>query len=243
MQENLEGKKVLITGAAKRIGRQIALALVAEGAEIVIHYNHSEKEAQEFCNILTESGGRAWIVKADFDNPQEFQTLISAAAAKAGSLDFLINSAAIFSLGAFKNMDFENFVHNIQINAWVPYVLSRDFANIIGRGQIINILDTRISTIDLEHAPYYLSKRLFADMTRMMAIEFAPSIKVNAISPGLILPPEDKDKNYINELAENIPLKRYGDPSDISDAVIFLLKSTFVTGQILNVDGGQQWTA
>lgn len=238
MQENLKGKKALITGAAKRIGRQIALSLAAQGVQIVIHYNHSDKDAEELKDILSEQGSITWIIKADFENPSEYETLISRAIEAAGSLDILINSASIFTPCTLKDMDLGNLLHNVQINAWVPYVLSRDFARLVGKGQIVNILDARIEGFDFAHVPYYLSKRLFADLTRMTALEFAPHITVNGVSPGLILPPEGKDQNYLKELSKNIPLKRYGDPSDIADAVIYFLKSTFLTGQIINVDGG-----
>ena len=127
---------------------------------------------------------------------------------------------------------------NIRINTLAPLLLSRSFAKQTKQGVIINFLDSRIVEYDAQHAAYHISKRSLFTITRMLALEFAPSIRVNAVAPGLILPPEGKDINYLKEHAQNNPLKCYGDPQDIADAVLFLIRSSFITGQVIFVDGG-----
>lgn len=238
MEEKLTSKKALITGAAKRIGRQIALSLAAEGAEIVIHYNTSQNEAEDFKAELTRKGVKAWTIKADFEIADELETLIARTIKMAGSLDILINSASIFTPATMQEMDFENIMRNMRINAWVPFLLSRNFARLAGKGQIVNILDSRINGYDFGHVPYYLSKQVFSLLTKMCALEFAPSITVNAVSPGVILAPSGKDHGYLEKLAKKIPLEKYGAPTDVAQAVVYLLKNSFITGQVINVDGG-----
>ncbi len=238
MGEKLTGRKALITGAAKRIGRQIALSLVVEGVSIVIHYNTSQKEAEEFKLELIKKGVKAWTIKADFEISEEFETLIDRTIKMAGGLDILINSASVFTPATMLEMDFENLMRNMKINAWVPYLLSRNFARVVGKGQIVNILDSRINGYDFGHVPYFLSKKVFAVLTSMCALEFAPNITVNGVSPGLILAPAGKDQGYLEKLAKSIPLQKYGDAKDIAEAVIYLLKSDFITGQVINIDGG-----
>jgi NAD(P)-dependent dehydrogenase (short-subunit alcohol dehydrogenase family) len=127
----------------------------------------------------------------------------------------------------------------MEVNAWVPFVLSRAFAQRIGRGKIVNLLDTRLKGYDWTHVGYILSKHLLAVMTRMMALEFAPHITVNAVAPGLVLPPPGKDETYLQSLVHTVPLQRYGGAQDIADAVVFLIRSDFITGNVIYVDGGR----
>ena len=127
----------------------------------------------------------------------------------------------------------------MEVNAWVPFILSRTFAERVGRGKIINLHDSRLKGYDLAHAGYILSKHVLAAMTRMMALEFAPNVTVNAVAPGLILPPPDKDESYLQSLVHTVPLQRHGEPQDIADAVAFLIQSDFITGQVIYVDGGR----
>ena len=177
-------------------------------------------------------------MQADFTRPEEYETLISRTISQTESLDILINNASAFSADHLEDMNFAGLMRKIEINAWVPLVLSREFGR--GReGNIINILDTKITAQDLEHASYILSKKMLATLTEMMALEFGPGITVNAIAPGLILPPAGKDETYLARLAQGIPLKRSGNPEYIASAVIYLLTNDFMTGQVLFVDGGR----
>ena len=127
----------------------------------------------------------------------------------------------------------------MRINAWAPFVLGRALARERRGGCIVNLLDSRITDYDAEHAAYHLSKRMLATLTRMMALEFAPRVRVNAVAPGLILPPPGEDDGYLERLKRTNPLERHGEPADVAEAVLFLARSLFVTGQTIFVDGGR----
>ena len=238
MAKKLANKTALITGAAKRIGRAIPLGLAKEGANIVIHYSASAKEADQLREELTSLHVTAWTIKADFSKPPEYETLIQRASDAAGPLDILLNNASVFSADHLGNADFKGLMRQIEINAWVPFVLSREFER-RRRGHIINILDARIAGHDREHVSYLLSKQMLATLTQMTALDFAPAITVNGIAPGLILSPAGEDEKYLQNLARSVPLKRPGSPEDIVSAAIYLLTNDFLTGQILFVDGGR----
>ena len=240
MTEFLHGKTAIVTGASRRIGRAISTALGEAGANVVIHDHQSlQGDCENLCDEMDRFGVKTWIVTADFENPSDTASVIERALKSAGNLDMLINCAAIFVGDTLRDADFKNLMRHMQINAWAPLILSREFARLVTQGKIINLLDTRISGYDWMHVSYILSKHVLHVLTKMTALEFAPGIAVNGLAPGLILPPQGKDMSYLNELAETVPLKRHGGPEDIVDAVLFLLKSDFITGQIINIDGGR----
>jgi pteridine reductase len=239
MQMDLQGQTALVTGAALRIGREISRALAMEGANVVIHYRNSVEKAEELSRELKDIGVRSWLMKADFDKPDEYKDFISRVIEIAGSLDILINSASNFEPSKLEDVGIETVMRDIRVNAWAPFDLCRQFVSQAERGKIINLLDTRIKGYDKHHVAYILSKHLLFDVTRIIAAEFAPSFTVNAVAPGLILPPPGKDQSYLERLAQTVPLKKYGSPKDIADAIIYLLKSDFVTGQTIYVDGGR----
>jgi NAD(P)-dependent dehydrogenase (short-subunit alcohol dehydrogenase family) len=238
-KNGLQGQTALITGAAKRIGRAIAVALADEGANIVIHYRSSAEEAEELQVLLGQQGATSWRIQADFEDAGETDTLIGRALEMTGSLDILINSASMFPTSTLENVRFEQVVQNVQVNAWAPFVLSREFARRVGRGKIVNLLDTALNDYDWSHVAYYLSKQMFSVLTKMMAIEFAPEITVNGIAPGLILPPPGKEESHLRRLIDTVPLKRRGFPEEIAKTVIYLLENDFVTGHVIPVDGGR----
>ena len=235
----LHGKTALVTGAGKRIGRAIALALAEQGVNIAAHYGTSGAEVVSLRAELEMRGVKSWGLQADFSCAEEAQALITRALEAAGALDILINSASIFRPSTLNDMDIAGILEHMQVNAWTPCLLCREFARLVGAGQIINMLDSRITDTDRTHVAYILSKKTLADLTRMMALEFAPKITVNGIAPGLILPPPGRDDTYLELLVGSVPLKRHGGPEDITAAVLYLLNSDFVTGQVLYVDGGR----
>ncbi len=236
----MKGKTALVTGAARRIGRAISIALAAAGANIVVHDHESlHDECEKLCDEIDQFGVKSRIVTADFENPDDYESLIDRALKVTGNLDILVNNASIFVADSLREADFRNLMRHMQINAWAPLVLGREFARLVTKGKIVNLLDTRISGYDWKHVSYILSKHVLYILTKMMAVEFAPGISVNAVAPGLILPPPGMDMSYLEEMAQTVPLKRYGGPEDIVEAVLFLLRSGFITGQVINVDGGR----
>ncbi|HOT50517.1 MAG TPA: SDR family oxidoreductase [Candidatus Hydrogenedentes bacterium] len=228
-----------MTGAGKRIGRAVALTLAREGVHVVVHYRSSETEARETAADARDQGVRAWTLPGDLGNPRTASDLFGQAVALAGPIDYLINSASSFLSDRLAVVTPEAFYDAVNLNALAPFLLGRCLAAQKRPGGIVNLLDARIADYDREHASYHLSKRLLFTLTRMMAVEFAPCVRVNGIAPGLILPPEGKDESYLAQLAATNPLNRYGSPDDVAEAVLYLLRSDFVTGQVIFVDGGR----
>jgi pteridine reductase len=240
VQKVLEGMTALVTGGAKRIGRATVLALGAEGVNIVVHDHQSlHGEFETLRGELEGIGVKSWIVPADFEEPSGYQSLVERAVEASGRLDILINNASVFSPDTITDANYDEVVRKMQINAWAPFVLCREFARRPGKGKIVNILDTRIAGFDFKHLSYIMSKHALYLLTRMTAVEFAPRISVNSVAPGLILPPVGKDEGYLEALAGTVPLRRHGNPGDVTDAVLFLLRSDFITGQVIFVDGGR----
>ena len=228
-----------MTGAARRIGRAVSLALAARGASIVVHYARSADAAASLVAELEALGVRAHLLKADLAVPEEAERLVSRARERAGGIDALVNNASIFESETLDAAALERLVRNVKVNAWAPFALTRALARQSSRGKVVNLLDARLAGLDLAHTGYFLSKHLLAVVTRMTAVAFAPRLSVNAVAPGLILPPPGQDEAYLAQLARRLPLERHGGPQDVARAVVFLLESDFITGQVIFVDGGQ----
>ena len=234
----LSGRTALVTGAARRIGRAISLALAERGVNLVLHARNSVNEAEALAGEVRALGVRAWIVAADLAGARQVDSLFARALEAAGHVDFLINNASIFEPATLAGFSFEELAENVQVNAFAPLQLARAFAAQGRAGAVVNILDTRVTVYDREHIPYHLSKRMLLSLTSMMALEYAPGVRVNAVAPGLILPPAGEDRSYLERLASSNPLKRIGSTEDVTRAVLFLLESDFVTGEVVFVDGG-----
>ena len=233
------GKTALVTGGAKRIGRATAVTLATHGVHVVIHYRGSRDEAEAVATEVRDRGVKAWTIQADLREPAEVERILPEAVEAAGPIQILINNASIFTQSRITDFTLEDLTDNVQVNAMAPLWISRAFAAQGVEGAIVNFLDTRVADYDADHAAYHLSKRMLFTLTRMMALEFAPGIRVNAVAPGLILPPPGEDRSYLENLASTNPLHRIGTLEGITDAVLFLLRSEFVTGQVIFVDGGR----
>ena len=238
MAWELKGRTALVTGAGKRIGKEIALALAQEGVNVIAHYSSSVKEAEELRSSVASMGVKSWLVKADFDK-FEYEGLIEKVASETGGVDILVNNASVFPSSGLDDMTLDGLVSNIRINAWAPFVLARDLRAVMKKGRVVNLIDSRIKGFDWNHVEYILSKHLLAELTRMMAVEYAPDIVVNGVNPGLILPPPGKEMEYLDKMDGTVPRKRHGGPVDIAEAVLYLLKSDFLIGEVINVDGGR----
>jgi len=237
---NLEGKTALVTGAAKRIGRAVALALADAGVNVVVHYHRSEEEAYGTASAVEDRGVRAWTVRADLSDIECARTLVPEANDLAGRLDFLVNNASVFPESGLSDVaeDTETFYSVLNLNAVAPLALSGCFVRQAGKGAIVNLLDNRTERYDLDHVGYQLSKNMLRTLTGMMAIEYAPHIRVNAVAPGMVLPPAG-DTVFSGKGAGDTLLERRGGLSSVVEAVLFLLSNPFVTGEVLVVDGGE----
>lgn len=235
----LAGKTALITGGARRLGAATALALADVGVNCVIHYHSSGAEARALRDILAARGVNVWLVAGDMADPNDARAVWDSAVDLAGPIDFLVNNASIFPENALDELRVDNLQENININTLAPAYLARYLAETGREGAIINFLDTMVRDYDKKHVPYHLSKKMLHDLTRMMAVEYAPRLRVNAVAPGLILPPEGKDESYLEGLKHSNPLQTFGCPEQVAHAVLFLLQNRFVTGQTIYIDGGR----
>src|ERR1022692_928636 len=233
---NLAGKVVLVTGAAKRIGRGIALRLAAEGARVAIHYRRSEKDAR---HTAKECGG-AELFRADLESVDAIARMFAEVESRLGRLDGLVNNAARFT--RFDPLDITeqdwDFIHSVNLKA--VFFCCQNAARLMkktGGGRIVNISSLGGIRPWAEHAHYCASKAGVIMLTRALANAFAPEITVNSVAPGVI-PFGELDESG-KRMIENTPARRGGTPDEIADAVAFFLTaSNFVTGQILAVDGG-----
>lgn len=237
----LDGKTILVTGAARRVGRILALACGSAGANIIIHYQNSAREALQLQDEIASFGRRAWVLAADLSNPEETSRLISQAREFA-PLYALVNSAAIFESLSLHATTLTDWERHMAINLTAPFLLSQAFAKQISEGnegRIINILDWRALRPGADHFPYTISKAALAAMTQSLAVALAPNITVNGLALGAILPPADSSSTN-DAILQNIPALRWSKTKEVEDALIFLLTGpAYITGEIIHVDGGR----
>jgi 3-oxoacyl-[acyl-carrier protein] reductase/pteridine reductase len=235
----LEGQVALITGAAKRIGRSIALRLAADGADIVVNYASSKPEAEELVAELKSSGRRAIAVQADVSHRADVQKLFTAAENEFGRLDILVNNSGTFFSAKFEELTEDQWDHILNVNLKSQFLCAQSAAPIMkrqGRGRIINLSSLGGLLPWPAYTHYCVSKAGCIMLTRCLARALGPEILVNSVAPGTIqFPGEPPDEDYI----KRVPLHRTGTGEDIAQAVAYLATADFVTGQILAVDGGR----
>lgn len=231
----------LITGAAKRIGKALSLHLAAHGWDIAIHYNSSRQEALTLQKELKSlyANQQFEIFKADLSLAGEVEKLIPKVLESMHSIDLLINNASVFDKCTLADTDTELFNRNMNINFRAPFILTREFIRNVGKGMIINFVDTKITNNKSNYAAYTLSKKALWEMTKMSALEVGPHIRVNAIAPGLTLAPQEKPEEYLWKMAENIALKRPGGVQPVLKSLDYILANDYLTGQLLFCDGGE----
>ena len=234
-------KTALITGGAARIGAQIAKTLHKNNFNIIIHCNQSKDKAQLLCdelNLLKEKSAK--VVVGNLNNIDSINTIVESIE----SIDLLVNNASVFYPLSVDESDSENWDNILDVNLKAPFFLSKGLSQKLNssEGSIINIIDIHADRPLKKHSVYNISKAGLKMLTLTLAKELAPSIRVNGVSPGSILWPQEGAE--ISELdksimLERIALKRQGSPQDIADTVLFLANSNYLTGQIINVDGGR----
>lgn len=231
---NLNGKVALVTGGPVRIGAEICRALAAEGARVFVNYRHSKAEAAA---LAKEIGG--FSVQSDLSSEAACARLVEQCIRKAGKIDILVNNAALFHKDSLKTLTVRKLGDELWLNLFAPILLTCAFARRVKKGAVVNMLDRRITGLDISCIPYVLSKKSLADFTKLAALDLAPRIRVNGVAPGAVLPPPGKGKKYLHDNAGPVPLKRQVTPREVAEAVVFLLQSDSITGQIVYVDGGQ----
>ena len=237
----LQGRVAVVTGAAKRLGRHVALRLANEGADIAVHYGKSEAEACALVKEIEAQGRRAGAFRADLSDVQEIRCFIEKVADHFGQFDILVNSAANFLRTRFRETTEQSWDASVDTNLRAPFFCTQAAAPYLaksGKGIIINFSDIGGLLGWGEFLPHSISKGGVILMTRVLAKELAPTIRVNVIAPGTISMPGDPPE-WEHDYIRRAPLKRSGRPDEVSDAVMFLINLEFMTGQILVLDGGR----
>ena len=240
----LKGRVALVTGAARRIGRSVALRFAAEGADVVVNYRGSQREAEAVAAECAAQGVRAFAHRANVAKRAEVAAMLAAVREKMGRLDILVNNAGAFEHAKFMELTDEQWDAMLETNVKSQFVCSQLAAPLLrearpGPGRIINLSSLGGLLAWPGHTHYCVSKAGSIMLTRCMARALAPEILVNSVAPGTIqFEGELPDEDYVRRA----PLKRTGTGDEIADAVMFFATTTFVTGQVLAVDGGRMLT-
>lgn len=237
----LAGRRALVTGAGRRVGRAIALALGRRGMRVAVHFGQSEADARQTCAAIQAAGGDAFAVGADLRDRAATRALVDAAVERLGGLDLLVVSAAGFARVELDAIDDRAWDELIELDLTSPFVLAQRAATALrrARGSVVFVTCASTAVPFRHHLPYVVAKGALAHLTRALALELAPDVRVNAVAPGTVLPPDELPASERERLAELLPLGRLGDAEDVARAVVFLAESPFVTGVELRVDGGR----
>jgi NAD(P)-dependent dehydrogenase (short-subunit alcohol dehydrogenase family) len=240
-ENKLPGRVALVTGAAKRLGRAVALRLASEGADVAVHYGKSAAEARELVSEIEKLGRHAAVFSAELTSVPAIQKLVADVVVRFGHLDILVNGAANFLETKFGSTTEQSWDASLDTNLKAPFFCSQAAAPHLaktGRGAIVNFADIGGILGWREFLPHSLSKAGIILLTRILAKELAPAVRVNAIAPGTITMPGDPAE-WQKDFIRLAPLGRTGRPDEIADAVLFLLTAEFLTGQTLILDGGR----
>jgi len=238
----MKNKNLLITGAATRVGKAIALHFGERGWNIALHYFRSSSKAKKLKKIIEQNLVKVVLIKADLKNPQQTEKIISLARKKLGTIDCLVNNAALFEKDDISNFTTKSWNDHLNINLLAPTILTKQFAKQASKktvSNIINIIDQRIFNLTPFFMSYTISKSGLQTLTKTMAKRLGPNIKVNAIAPGpTIKSKRQTDRHFRNQVKSTL-LKKSVKAEDICDAVEFLISNNSITGQIIAVDSGQ----
>jgi NAD(P)-dependent dehydrogenase (short-subunit alcohol dehydrogenase family) len=237
----LTGRVALVTGAAHRVGRALALALAREGADIALHYHRSADAAHETAREIEGYGRRVALLAADLGEAAEAEALAARAVAELGRLDVLINSASLFESSALLDVDAAAWDRVMAVNLRAPFLLTRAASSYLteAEGVIINIADLSGLRVWQAFPHHGVSKAGLIHLTRVTARSLGPRVRVNCVVPGTVLPPDDYTEEQVAASVERTVLKRVGSPRDVEEAMLFLIRSDFATGSIVVVDGGR----
>lgn len=237
-------KNILITGAAKRIGRAIALKLAADGWNIAIHYNQSEQDAEDLAASIRELGQTAALVKGDLSTPADVKNLFAKSREALGVITALVNNASLFEKDILETLTEDSFSQHMNTNLLAPALLTQAFAAQTdlptqSNVNIVNIIDQRILNLRPDFLSYTLSKSALWTLTQTTAMSLAPRIRVNAIGPGPTLQSKRQSKEQFSRQAQQVPLQRGATPNEIANGVLFFTNSSSITGEFIAMDGGQ----
>lgn len=244
MNLDLHHKTALVTGGAVRVGKAITLGLARAGANVVINFHSSEDEAQNTTDEVIALGVKALPIQADISDSRQVTIMVAEALKQFGSIDILVNSASYFRTTPLPttNLELWQRITRVMIdgafycsNAVAPHMIAS------GEGVIINIVDLSIWQPTAHFAAHNVGKAALMAMTRQLAVDLSPHVRVNAVAPGAILAPPYYDEAKKQQVARRNLLNRWGSPEDVVQTVLFLIKSDFITGEVVVVDGGERY--
>jgi pteridine reductase len=232
----------LVTGGAVRVGRALSLGLAEAGYDVAVHYHSSSAAARDVERRITEMGRRAFLIDADLGDPAGAERVGRLVEERCGRLDLLVNSASSFEAADLLDVGAEQWDRVMALNLRGPFLLVRESAGLLreSRGTVVNILDLSALEPWTHHPHHSVSKAALLHLTRILARVLAPDVRVNAVAPGTVQPPDHLGPDFYEHERLSTPLRRLGSPEDVLRAVLFLAASPFVTGELLVVDGGRR---
>ena len=235
-------KKVIVTGGARRVGREIAIDLGKIGWEVAVHFNKSNKDAAEVVEKIEKAGGKAVAIHAKLDKEDGTKNLVEAATSSLGPINCLINNASVFEHDTLETVTTKGWDKHINTNLKAPLFLIKEFAKSLPNnlsGNVINLVDQRVWNLTPYFLSYTVSKVGLWTLTQSLALALAPYVRVNAIGPGPTLPSQRQTKTQFAQQCAATPLGRGTTPQEICNAVRFILSNESLTGQMIVLDGGQ----
>ena len=237
----LDGRRVLVTGAGHRVGQAIAVALGARGMRVAVHYNAHADGASETLRTIEQAGGSGALFAADLTDPASAARLVNDVRDRFGGLDVLVNSAAVMVRTPFGEITAGQWDEIMALNLRAPFLLAQAAAPHLreARGVIVNIADLAAFETWPAYIPHGLSKAGVVYMTKALARILAPEVRVAGVAPGTVLVPETWSGSDEERLRRTTPLQRSGSPADVTSTVLFILESDYLTGETIVVDGGR----
>ena len=232
----------MVTGGARRVGKALSLALARAGADVIVNYNRSADEAQATVSEIEALGRRARAIHADVANSTDIRLLVDAITSEFGRLDILVNNAATFERAPFLEIDEAQWDHVLGVNLKGPILLTQACAPLLqqnGDGVVINIADLSAFQPWPSYAHHAVSKAGLVHLTKVTARALAPAIRANCIAPGTVLPPEDYTGEGGDGTSDRRAVRQPGTPEEVARALLYLVESNFVTGEVVIVDGGR----
>ena len=236
------GGTVLVTGGAKRIGREICLRLSQEGYSVVVHYCNSEREANLLVEQIKSNGGQAESLQCDLNDSNSVKELVPKVTDLLGKIVGIVNNASHFSFDRLENISEETWSEHMRVNALAPLLLIGQLpGSSIGRAWVVNVLDFKVESPNADYLSYTASRFAMHGLTSALAIDLAPSIRINSVAPGHVLTSHVLDKESLEKTQSESPLGFGPSTTDVAEAVAFLAKAPSITGQTIFVDSGERF--
>lgn len=239
-----KGKVAFVTASARRIGKAITLALAQAGANVVVNYRTSAEEAEATAAEARSQGVEALTVQFDMSDYRGAVAVIEHITKELGSIDILVNNASLYKQAPFPTKDFTIWHDTIDVIVHTPFYCANAVAPFMlekGEGIIINIVDLSAWEAWPDYAAHSVAKAALLGLTRQLALELAPAVRVNAIAPGPVLPPLHFTEEMVARTADKTLLNRWGTPENVVETVLFLIKNDYITGEYITVDGGERY--